>query len=404
MNFYGEVGFEKSGFAFLKGLGKMSEKIITVLGSTGSIGEQALDVARMHGYRINALTASKNTDIIEKQAREFKPVKVAMADEAAAADLKIKLADTDIKVLSGVDGVSECAADNSEAIVLNSIVGMAGLVPTLNAVDAGCKIALANKETLVAGGQLVMSRAKEKGVDILPVDSEHSAIFQALQGMNDKKELKRLILTASGGPFFGKTKAELADVTVAQALKHPNWSMGAKITIDSASMMNKGLELIEAVWLFDVNPKDVDIVVHRQSIVHSLVEFVDNSVIAQLGVPDMRIPIQYALTYPQRFESPVKQLRLEEWQTLTFDKPDYDTFECINLCRSAIELGGLCTAAVNSANEMANELFREGKIGFLDIARLVSGALDNCKRVDTYSLEDVLETDIWAREYVRKSI
>ena len=404
MNFYGEVGFEKSSFAFLKGLGKMSEKIITVLGSTGSIGEQALDVARMHGYRINALTASKNTDIIEKQAREFKPAKVAMADEAAAADLKIKLADTDIKVLSGVDGVSECAADNSEAIVLNSIVGMAGLVPTLNAVDAGCKIALANKETLVAGGQLVMSRAKEKGVDILPVDSEHSAIFQALQGMNDKKELKRLILTASGGPFFGKKRAELAEVTVAQALKHPNWSMGAKITIDSASMMNKGLELIEAVWLFDVNPKDVDIVVHRQSIVHSLIEFVDNSVIAQLGVPDMRIPIQYALTYPQRFESPVKQLRLEEWQTLTFDKPDYDTFECINLCRSAIELGGLCTAAVNSANEMANELFREGKIGFLDIARLVSGALDNCKRVDTYSLEDVLETDIWAREYVRKSI
>ena len=382
----------------------MSEKIITVLGSTGSIGEQALDVARMHGYRINALTASRNTDIIEKQAREFKPVKVAMADEAAAAELKIKLADTDIKVLTGVEGVSECAADNSDAIVLNSIVGMAGLVPTLNAVEAGCKIALANKETLVAGGQLVMSKAKENNVDILPVDSEHSAIFQALQGMNNKKELKRLILTASGGPFFGKTKQELADVTVAQALKHPNWSMGAKITIDSASMMNKGLELIEAVWLFDVNPKDVDIVVHRQSIVHSLIEFVDNSVIAQLGVPDMRIPIQYALTYPERFESPVKQLRLEDWQTLTFDKPDYDTFECINICRNAIELGGLCTAAVNSANEMANELFREGKIGFLDIARLVSGALDNCRRVDTYSLEDVLETDIWAREYVRKSI
>ncbi|MBQ3498613.1 MAG: 1-deoxy-D-xylulose-5-phosphate reductoisomerase [Clostridia bacterium] len=382
----------------------MSEKIITVLGSTGSIGEQALDVARMHGYRINALTASKNTDIIENQAREFRPAKVAMADEAAAAELKIKLADTNIKVLSGVEGVSECAADNSQAIVLNSIVGMAGLVPTLNAIDVGCKIALANKETLVAGGQLVMSKAKEKGVDILPVDSEHSAIFQALQGMNDKKELKRLILTASGGPFFGKTKDALASVTVAQALKHPNWSMGAKITIDSASMMNKGLELIEAVWLFDVNPADVDIVVHRQSIVHSLIEFVDNSVIAQLGVPDMRIPIQYALTYPQRFESPVKQLRLEDWQTLTFDKPDYDTFECINLCRNAIELGGLCTAAVNSANEMANELFREGRIGFLDIARLVSSVLDNCKRTDTYSLEDVLETDIWAREFVRKSI
>lgn len=382
----------------------MSDKMITVLGSTGSIGEQALDVARMHGYRINALTASKNTDIIENQAREFKPKKVAMADENAAADLKIRLADTDIKVLSGVEGVSECAADNSDAVVLNSIVGMAGLVPTLSAVDAGCKIALANKETLVAGGKLVMGKAAEKGVDILPVDSEHSAIFQALQGMNDKKELKRIILTASGGPFFGKTRKDLENVTVAQALKHPNWSMGAKITIDSASMMNKGLELIEAVWLFDVLPKDVDIVVHRQSIVHSLIEFVDNSVIAQLGVPDMRIPIQYALTYPQRFESPVKQLRLEEWQTLTFDKPDYDTFECINICRRAIEIGGLCTAAVNSANEMANELFREGKIGFLDIADIVADALENCERVDDYLLEDVLETDKWAREFVRNSI
>lgn len=382
----------------------MSDKVISVLGSTGSIGEQALDVARMHGYRINALTASKNTDIIENQAREFKPKMVAMADESAAADLKIKLADTDIKVLAGVDGVSECAADNSDAIVLNSIVGMAGLVPTLSAVEAGCKIALANKETLVAGGKLVMNKAKEKGVDILPVDSEHSAIFQALQGMYDKKELKRIILTASGGPFFGKTRKELENVTVDQALKHPNWSMGAKITIDSASMMNKGLELIEAVWLFDVLPKDVDIVVHRQSIVHSLIEFVDNSVIAQLGVPDMRIPIQYALTYPVRFESPVKQLRLEDWQTLTFDKPDYETFECINICRRAIELGGLCTAAVNSANEMANELFREGKIGFLDIARLVGNALDNCERAPDYSLEDVLETDRWAREFVRNSI
>lgn len=382
----------------------MSDKMITVLGSTGSIGEQALDVARMHGYRINALTASKNTYIIENQAREFKPKKVAMADENAAEDLKIRLADTDIKVLSGVEGVSECAADNSDAIVLNSIVGMAGLVPTLSAVDAGCKIALANKETLVAGGKLVMGKAAEKGVDILPVDSEHSAIFQALQGMNDKKELKRIILTASGGPFFGKTRKELENVTVAQALKHPNWSMGAKITIDSASMMNKGLELIEAVWLFDVLPKDVDIVVHRQSIVHSLIEFVDNSVIAQLGVPDMRIPIQYALTYPQRFESPVKQLRLEDWQTLTFDKPDYDTFECINICRRAIEIGGLCTAAVNSANEMANELFREGKIDFLDIADIVADALENCVRVDDYSLEDVLETDKWAREFVRNSI
>lgn len=382
----------------------MAEKIISVLGSTGSIGEQALDVARLHGYRINALTAAKNVDIIEKQAREFMPKKVAMADEAAAKELKLKLADTDIDVLSGVSGVCECACDNSDAIVLNSIVGMAGLEPTVCAIDASCKIALANKETLVAGGQLVMDLAKEKNVDILPVDSEHSAIFQALQGMNSKKELKRIILTASGGPFFGKTKDELKNATVENALKHPNWSMGAKITIDSATMMNKGLELIEAVWLFDVAPKDVDIVVHRQSIIHSLIEYVDNSVIAQLGVPDMRIPIQYALTYPQRFVSPVKQLRLEEWKTLTFDEPDYDTFECINTCRSAIEKGGLCTAVVNSANEKANELFREGKIGFLDIARLVQDAFVNAPEVKKYTLEDVLETDKWAREFVLSKI
>lgn len=382
----------------------MAEKIISVLGSTGSIGEQALDVARLHGYRINALTAARNVDIIEKQAREFRPAKVAMADEAAANELKIRLADTDINVLSGVEGVCECAADNSDAIVLNSIVGMAGLQPTLAAIYAGCKIALANKETLVAGGQLVMNLAKQKNVDILPVDSEHSAIFQALQGMNDKKELKRIILTASGGPFFGKTKDELRNATVENALKHPNWSMGAKITIDSATMMNKGLELIEAVWLFDVAPKAVDIVVHRQSIIHSLIEYVDNSVIAQLGVPDMRIPIQYALTYPERFVSPVRQLRLEEWKTLTFDEPDYETFECINICRNAIEKGGLCTAVVNSANEKANELFRAGKIGFLDIARIVGKALENSPKISEYTLSDVLETDKWAREFVLSNV
>ncbi len=380
----------------------MADKVITVLGSTGSIGEQALDVARLHGYKIHALTASKNAEILEKQAREFKPEMVALADENAANQLKIALCDTDITVLSGVDGVCECARNNGDAIVLNSIVGMAGLRPTLAAIDVGCNIALANKETLVAGGKIVFEAAKRKNVDILPVDSEHSAIFQALQGMNKKSELKRIILTASGGPFFGKTKSELKDVTVEQALNHPNWSMGAKITVDSASMMNKGLELIEAVWLFDIAPKNVDIVVHRQSIVHSLIEYVDNSVIAQLGVPDMRIPIQYALTYPQRFVSPVKQLRLEEWKNLTFDAPDYDTFECINICRKAIENSGLCTAAVNSANEKANEMFREGKIGFLDIPRLVGEALVNSPKVNDYSLLDVLETDAWARAFVEE--
>ena len=382
----------------------MAQKVITVLGSTGSIGEQALDVARLHGYKINALTAAQNVDKIERQAREFKPSICAMADEEAAKELKIRLADTDIKVLSGVDGVCECAAMDMDTIVLNSLVGMAGLQPTLSAIEQGCKIALANKETLVAGGKLVMKRAKEKKVDIMPVDSEHSAIFQAMQGMNDKKELKRIILTASGGPFFGKTKDELKDVTLEQALKHPNWSMGAKITVDSASMMNKGLELIEAVWLFDVDPNNVDIVVHRQSIVHSLIEYVDNSVIAQLGVPDMRIPIQYALTYPERFVSPVKQLRLEEWKNLTFEEPDYEAFECINICRSAIEQGGLCTAAVNSANEKANELFRAGKIGFLDIARLVGEALVNSPKINDYTLADVLETDKWARAFVEERV
>lgn len=382
----------------------MSDKVISILGSTGSIGEQALDVARLHGYKVHALTAAKNVEKIEKQAREFRPEYVAMSDMNAAAELKIRLADTPTRVFFGMSGVCECAAANENAIVLNSIVGMAGLKPTLAAIKRGCKIALANKETLVAGGQLVMNKAKEKCIDILPVDSEHSAIFQALQGMNSKKELKRIILTASGGPFFGKTKEELKNVTVAQALNHPNWSMGAKITIDSASMMNKGLELIEAVWLFDVAPKDVDIVVHRQSIVHSLIEYVDNSVIAQLGVPDMRIPIQYALTYPERFVSPVKQLRLEEWKTLTFDEPDYETFECINICRSAIEKGGLCPAAVNSANEKANELFREGKISFLDIARLVGDALENSPKTSDYTLEDVLETDKWARAFVESRV
>ena len=282
--------------------------------------------------------------------------------------------------------------------MLNSVVGIAGLEPTLKAIENGKTIALANKETLVAGGELVMKKAKEKGVAILPVDSEHSAIFQCLQGMNKKEELKSIILTASGGPFFGKTKDELKNVTLKEALNHPNWSMGAKITVDSATMMNKGLELIEAVWLFDVDPSDIDIVVHRESIIHSLIEYKDNSVIAQLGVPDMRIPIQYALTYPERFESPVRKLNLWEYSNLTFYKPDYETFTCINLCRRAIEQGGLFPAAVNAANEKANELFREGKIGFLDIPKAVEAAFDCVDAVSDYTLEEVFETDRAVRE------
>lgn len=371
---------------------------LSILGSTGSIGKQSLDVCRKCGYGVKALTAFSSVDEIEKQAREFKPETVALVDENAARDLKIKLADTDIKVLGGMDGVCECAQIPSADTVLNSVVGMAGLKPTLAAIHARKKIALANKETLVAGGQLVMSEAQKYGAEILPVDSEHSAIFQCLQGKPTNKALKKIILTASGGPFFGKTADELRDVTVERALKHPNWSMGAKITIDSATMMNKGLELIEAVWLFSVNPDDVDIVVHRESIVHSAVEYDDNSVIAQLGLPDMRIPIQYALTYPERFESPVGELSLADIGKLTFYKPDYETFRCINLCRRAINMGGLYPAAVNSANEQANLMFRQGKIGFLDIADRVEKVLDRTPHYDDYTFGDILEIDKFARE------
>ena len=380
----------------------MAQKL-TILGSTGSIGTQALDVVEKRGYEVVALTASTNVVEIEKQIRCYKPKFAAMADEKAAAALKLAVADTDTTVLSGMEGVCECASLSEADTVLNSVVGIAGLRPTLCAIEQGKNIALANKETLVAGGELVMSKAKEKGVAILPVDSEHSAIFQCLQGMNKKDELKSIILTASGGPFFGRTREELKDVTVAQALKHPNWSMGAKITVDSATMMNKGLELIEAVWLFDIAPDKVDIVVHRESIIHSLIEYNDNSVIAQLGEPDMRIPIQYALTYPERFESPVKKLNLWEHPNLTFFKPDYETFSCINLCREAITRGGLYPCIANGANEIANELFREGKIGFLQIADMVSLAMEKAENTVGGSLEAILEADRNARELVRKA-
>lgn len=378
-------------------------KSMVILGSTGSIGTQALDVARLRNFTVKALTSNSNIDLLEKQIREFKPEIAAVADESRAAELRIKVADTDTKVLGGEEGI--CAAAQLDADkVLNSIVGIAGLKPTLAAIEAGNDIALANKETLVAGGELVTTRAKEKGVAILPVDSEHSAIFQSLQGSPGKQSVKRLILTASGGPFFGRTRDDLKDVTVEQALKHPNWSMGAKITIDSASMMNKGLELIEAVWLFSMNPRDIDIVVHRQSVIHSLVEFCDNSVIAQLGVPDMRIPIQYALTYPNRIPSPVKELSLTDYGTLTFDKPDYETFGLIDVCRKAINDGGLFPACANAANEEANLAFRQGKIKFLQIEELVRETVENAQRFDTYKLGDVLDMYNWARGYVKEKI
>jgi 1-deoxy-D-xylulose-5-phosphate reductoisomerase len=376
-------------------------KKISILGSTGSIGTQSLDVAEKRGYQVQVLTAGSNAKLLEEQIRKWKPKYAALADEKAAKDLRLAVADTDTKVLIGKDGVNECASYSDTDVVINAIVGIAGLVPTLTAIEQGKDIALANKETLVAGGQLVMGKAKEKGVKMLPVDSEHSAIFQCLEGMNKKDELKSIILTASGGPFFGKTRQELETVTLAQALKHPNWEMGAKITVDSATMMNKGLELIEAVWLFGVDPSMIDIVVHRESIIHSLIEYTDNSVIAQLGVPDMRIPIQYALTYPERFESPVRKLNLWEYSNLTFYKPDYETFRAINICREAITKGGLYPCVANGANEMANYLFRQGKIGFLDIADLVEKATEKAPKVDSYTIDDVLEADKMARETVR---
>ena len=367
-------------------------KELTVLGSTGSIGVQALDVARLHNMKIRALTTNVRIDLLENQIREFNPDYAAVADEKAAADIKLRVKDTKTKILSGAEGVKECAALGSEG-VLNSIVGIAGLEPTLAAIEAGSTIALANKETLVTAGQLVMENAKKKGVAILPVDSEHSAIFQSLQGCREHSQIKKLILTASGGPFFGKTAEELKNVTLAQALNHPSWSMGAKITIDSATMMNKGLEVIEAARLFDMPSDRIDILVHRQSVIHSLVEYNDNSVIAQLGVPDMRIPIQYALTYPDRFISPVKELSLADYASLTFEKPDYDTFRCIGYCKQALDKGGLYTCAVNGANEKANELFRKGKIGFTDIMDSVEEALKKTRKTGTYTLADVLETD-----------
>ena len=379
-------------------------KGIALLGSTGSIGTQSLDVCRMHGYRVVCLTANRRVDLMETQIREFRPDLVSMMDPVAADDLRTRVADTGTKVLSGMDGLIECATYSGADTVLNAVVGMVGLQPTLAAIQTKKTLALANKETLVAGGHLVTNTAKAYGVDILPVDSEHSAIFQCLQGSPEKAAVKKLILTASGGPFFGKTLAELKNVTAADALKHPNWDMGAKITIDSATMMNKGLEFIEAKWLFDMPIDAIDIVVHRESVVHSAIAYQDNSVIAQLGVPDMRIPIQYALTYPQRLPSPVQELSLVDYGKLTFYAPDYDTFRCINVCKDAIAAGGLRPAAANGANEESVRLFLNGKIKFTDIAVLNRAAMEACPQVADYTLDDVLQADRAARDYVIEAV
>lgn len=377
---------------------------LSVLGSTGSIGTQALEVCEKLNIRVTALAAGGNIELLEKQARKFKPSLVAVFDEKKASLLKAALKDTDIRVVSGMDGLCLAASHEECDTVLNSVVGMVGLLPTLTAAKAHKNIALANKETLVSGGSLVMQAVKENGVKLYPVDSEHSAIFQCLQGVPNDKALSRLILTASGGPFFGRTKKELEGVTVEQALKHPNWSMGQKITIDSATMMNKGLEIIEASWLFDMPQDKIDVVVHRESIIHSLIELTDNSVIAQLGMPDMKIPIQYALTYPERLPCAVKRLSLADVGKLTFFEPDIEAFECMQICREALERGGLCPAAANGANEEAVGLFLEGKIPFLKIPELVRAAMLSQDSVEAKSIDDVLNADKAARELVRASI
>ena len=376
---------------------------LVILGSTGSIGTQALEVAQQAGYRIVGLAAARQVDLLEQQIRQFAPAVAAMYDEQAAADLRVRVADLPVRILSGMDGLCELAAWPGADMVLNSVVGMVGLRPTLAAVAAGKDVALANKETLVAGGAFVMDAVAKAGVRLLPVDSEHSAIFQCLQGCPPERRIKRLILTASGGPFFGRHAAELEKVTLADALNHPNWSMGQKITIDSATMMNKGLELIEASWLFSMPPDKIDIVVHRESIIHSLVEYDDNAVLAQLGAPDMRVPIQYALTYPDRLPCPVKQLRLEDWNKLTFYAPDDEAFPAMNLARRALTMGGLYPAALNAANEVAVGAFIAGEIGFTDITRLAASALDQSLPTPA-SVDEVFATDALVREQTRTAI
>ncbi|MCM1226641.1 MAG: 1-deoxy-D-xylulose-5-phosphate reductoisomerase [Clostridium sp.] len=374
-------------------------KYISIIGSTGSIGTQALSVAEMHGIKIKALAAGSNWKALAKQCIEVGAKTACIFNEQYADDLKNALSGKDVKVITGMDGLCEISADPDTDTLLNSVVGMIGLLPTLTAIENDKDIALANKETLVAGGELVMKKAAEKNVKIYPVDSEHSAIFQCLQG-NKREQLSKIILTASGGPFFGKTLNELENVTIEQALDHPNWSMGNKITIDSATLMNKGLEFIEAKWLFDLEPEQIEIVVHRQSVVHSAVEYGDNSVIAQMGVPDMKIPIQYALLYPDRLECGCKPLSLTDYGKLTFEKPDFATFKCLSACIEAIKRGGAYPCIVNGANEEAVKYFLDGKIKFTDIGEIVSGALEKFGYHDINKYEDVIEFDKKAREYV----
>lgn len=376
-------------------------RCISVLGSTGSIGRQTLLVAEELGLRVAALTAGRQIDLLEQQARRFRPCLVAVFEENAARELRERLGDTPIQVMSGMEGLLAAASLPEADTVVTAVMGSVGLEPTLAAIREKKRIALANKETLVCAGELVMAEAKKYGAEIVPVDSEHSAIFQSLQGCRDRGEVKRLLLTCSGGPFFGKSFQELENMTAADALKHPNWTMGAKITIDSATLMNKGLEIIEAMRLYDLPLSQVDAVIHRQSIVHSLVEYRDGAMIAQLGTPDMKLPIRYALTYPHRAATPDKPLDLLSCGPLTFSAPDETAFPCLRIARQCAETGGTACAIMNGANEVAVAQFLRGEIGFNDISRRVEQALSRVPVKYRPSLSDILEADRLGRDAAR---
>ena len=376
-------------------------KRISILGSTGSIGRQSLDVIAACGMEVAALTANSSVKLMEEQARKFKPELAVLMDEKCAADLRVRLADTNVRVLGGMDGLMQAAAIQSADTVVTAVVGMIGLRPTLAAVREGKRIALTNKETLVCAGQLVLEEAKDYGAEIIPVDSEHSALFQCLEGNRDRGEIKRLILTCSGGPFYGKKREELQGMTREDALKHPNWAMGAKITIDSATLMNKGLEFIEAMHLYQMPPEKISVVVHRESIIHSLVEYCDNAMIAQMGVPDMCLPIQYALTYPKRVAS-AATTPYDIWNSgsLSFGAPDMETFRCLGLALEAAKTGGTAGAILNGANEAAVAQFLDGKIGFLQIAEKVEQAMRQVPVIQNPSLMEILQADEAARQAV----
>ena len=381
-------------------------KKISILGSTGSIGTQTLDVVRKNPdkFKVIAISANSSVDLLLEQIIEFKPKYVAVYNEDSANKLKEKIpSNINIEVLSGMEGLEKISSLDEIDVLLTAIVGMIGLVPTLCAIRNGKTIALANKETLVTAGKLVMNEAKKYNVDILPVDSEHSAIFQCLNGEKNKN-IEKIILTASGGPFRGKNKEELLNVTKNEALKHPNWNMGRKISIDSSTLMNKGLEVIEAKWLFDVDYKDIDVVIHPQSIIHSMVQFNDSSIIAQMGCPDMRLPIQYALTYPDRMINDFERMDFTKFSKLTFEKPDLDTFPCLKLAFDCLKMGGTYCTVLNASNEVLVNEFLEDKIGFYDIPYYIEKTLQAHNSIENPTLEEILEVDRWAREYVKKSI